>query len=63
MTVMKDVAIAKSEFMQGEKAVTKIQDFQLDDELFAYCCLPQVKSGYCIVKETKSANGILCVSL
>ncbi|CAF2903388.1 unnamed protein product [Rotaria sp. Silwood2] len=32
MTVMKDVAIAKSEFANGEKAITKIQDFTLDDE-------------------------------
>ncbi len=27
MTVMKDVSIAKSEFLDGEKAITKIQDF------------------------------------
>lgn len=27
MTVMKDVAIAKSEFLQGERAITKVQDF------------------------------------
>ncbi|CAF4258620.1 unnamed protein product, partial [Adineta steineri] len=42
MTVMKDVAIAKSEFADGEKAITKIQDFTLDDELFKYCCLPEI---------------------
>lgn len=42
MTVMKDVAIAKSEFAIGEKAITKIQDFTLDDELFKYCCLPEI---------------------
>ncbi|CAF0729334.1 unnamed protein product [Rotaria sordida] len=42
MTVMKDVAIAKSEFSHGEKAITKIQDFTLDDELFKYCCLPEI---------------------
>jgi len=42
MTVMKDVAIAKSEFADGEKAITKIQDFTLDDELFQYCCLPEI---------------------
>jgi phytanoyl-CoA hydroxylase len=42
MTVMKDVAIAKSEFLDGEKAITKIQDFTNDDELFEYCCLPEV---------------------
>ncbi|CAF2540198.1 unnamed protein product [Rotaria sp. Silwood2] len=42
MTVMKDIAIAKSEFVDGEKAITKIQDFTLDDELFQYCCLPEI---------------------
>lgn len=42
MTVMKDVAIAKSEFADGEKAITKIQDFTLDDELFKYCCRPEI---------------------
>jgi phytanoyl-CoA hydroxylase len=42
MTVMKDVAIAKSEFLDGEKAITKIQDFCLDDDLFKYCCLPEI---------------------
>jgi phytanoyl-CoA hydroxylase len=42
MTVMKDVAIAKSEFVDGEKAITKIQDFCHDDELFEYCCLPDI---------------------
>ncbi len=44
MTVMKDVAIAKSEFLEGEKAITKIQDFCFDDELFEYCCLPELVS-------------------
>ena len=39
---MKDVAIAKSEFLSGEKAITKIQDFQNDEELFEYCCEPEV---------------------
>lgn len=29
MTVMKDVSIVKSEFVEGEKAVNKIQDFQV----------------------------------
>ena len=42
MTVMKDVTIAKSEFVQGEKAITKIQDFCNDDLLFEYCCLPEI---------------------
>ncbi|CAF3682507.1 unnamed protein product [Rotaria sordida] len=42
MTIMKDIAIAKSEFVDGEKAIIKIQDFTLDDELFQYCCLPEI---------------------
>lgn len=42
MTIMKDIAIAKSEFVDGEKAITKIQDFCADDELFEYCCHPDV---------------------
>ena len=29
LTVMKDVAIAKSEFKPSERAITKIQDFQV----------------------------------
>lgn len=42
LTIMRDVAIAKTEFVPGQKAVTKIQNFQLDDELFSYCQLPEV---------------------
>ncbi|TRY82955.1 hypothetical protein DNTS_009625 [Danionella cerebrum] len=42
LVVMKDVTIAKSEFVEGEKAVTKLQDFQEDPELFRYCTLPQI---------------------
>lgn len=42
MTVMKDIAIVKSEFADGEQAITKIQDFVFDDELFGYCCLPEI---------------------
>lgn len=42
LVIMKDVSIAKSEFVEGEKAVTKLQDFQEDPELFRYCTLPQV---------------------
>lgn len=51
MTVMKDVTIAKSEFIEGEKAITKIQDFTQDDELFEYCCLPE------IIENVKSITG------
>ncbi|XP_076469348.1 phytanoyl-CoA dioxygenase, peroxisomal-like [Babylonia areolata] len=42
ITIMRDVAIAKSEFVEGEKAITKLQDFQNDETLFSYCCLPEV---------------------
>jgi phytanoyl-CoA hydroxylase len=42
MTVMRDITIAKSEFVEGEKAITKIQDFCNDDTLFEFCCLPEI---------------------
>lgn len=42
LMVMRDVAIAKSEFVQDQRAVSKLQDFQEDAELFRYCNLPQV---------------------
>lgn len=42
MTVMKDVVIAKSEFLEGEKAITKIQDYCFDDELFEFCKLSEI---------------------
>lgn len=42
ITIMRDVAILKSEFVEGEHAITKLQDFQHDDVLFSYCCLPEV---------------------
>lgn len=42
LVVMRDVAIAKSEFVPDQKAVSKLQDFQEDPELFRYCALPEV---------------------
>lgn len=42
MTVMKDVAIAKQGYAPSERVVTKIQDFQQNEELFRYCALPQI---------------------
>ncbi len=42
---MKDVTIVKSEYVEGEKAVTKLQDYQEDPELFRYCTLPQVDTS------------------
>ncbi|XP_063074136.1 phytanoyl-CoA dioxygenase, peroxisomal-like [Engraulis encrasicolus] len=42
LVVMRDVAIAKSEFMPDQKAVSKLQDFVEDPELFRYCALPEI---------------------
>ncbi|CAM5083557.1 unnamed protein product [Natator depressus] len=42
LIIMRDVAIAKSEFVPDQKAVTKVQDFQEDEELFRYCTMPQI---------------------
>ena len=42
LTIMRDVAIARSEFVPGEKAVTKLQNFQYDDVLFEYCSHPAI---------------------
>ena len=36
MVIMRDVAIAKSEFIPGQKAVTKIQEYQNDEVMFQY---------------------------
>ena len=41
---MRDVAIARSEFVPGQQAITKLQEFQNDEVLFGYCALPEV--GY-----------------
>lgn len=51
LLIMRDVAISQSEFVPGEKAVTKIQDFQHDDVLFGYCVHPS------IVKYVKAFTG------
>lgn len=42
LVMMRDVVISKSEFVADQKAVSKIQDFQEDPDLFRYCALPQV---------------------
>jgi phytanoyl-CoA hydroxylase len=42
MLVMRDVAIAKSENVPGQAAITKLQDWQDDDELFDYCVQEEV---------------------
>ncbi|KAM9845642.1 LOW QUALITY PROTEIN: phytanoyl-CoA dioxygenase, peroxisomal [Aulostomus maculatus] len=41
LVVMRDIAIVKSEFVPDQKAVSKLQDFQEDPELFR-CTLPQI---------------------
>lgn len=56
MLVMRDVAIAKSEYVSGEKAITKVQDFQDDPVLFDYC---QYKGVVDVVKDligSKNSN-------
>ncbi|XP_003468678.1 phytanoyl-CoA dioxygenase, peroxisomal [Cavia porcellus] len=40
--IMRDVSILKSEHTVSEKVVSKVQDFQEDEELFRYCTLPQI---------------------
>ncbi|XP_032281804.1 phytanoyl-CoA dioxygenase, peroxisomal [Phoca vitulina] len=42
LMIMRDVAIAKSEHVPSEKTVSKVQDFQEDEELFRYCALPEI---------------------
>jgi phytanoyl-CoA hydroxylase len=51
MTVMKDVSIAKSQSIEGENAITKIQDFCFDEDLFEYCRLEE------LIKYVKSFTG------
>lgn len=48
LVVMRDLAIIKSEFVPDQKAVSKLQDFQEDPELFRYCTLPQVQHALCV---------------
>ena len=56
LTIMRDVAIAKSEFVPGQKAITKIQDFVWDPVLFSYCGLPEVSMS------SQQPNTILLLS-
>ncbi|XP_060064627.1 phytanoyl-CoA dioxygenase, peroxisomal-like [Ylistrum balloti] len=42
ITIMRDITIAKTEYVADQKAITKVQDFQNDDVLFSYCSKPQV---------------------
>lgn len=60
MTIMKDLQLAKSN-IKGEKATYKIQDFTMDDVLFGFCQLPQVRRpaqpAYCRSSSTFRAVG------
>ncbi|XP_067420704.1 phytanoyl-CoA dioxygenase, peroxisomal-like [Emydura macquarii macquarii] len=42
LIIMRDVAIAKSEFVPDQRTVFRIQDFQDDEELFRYCSIPEI---------------------
>ncbi|XP_051889839.1 phytanoyl-CoA dioxygenase, peroxisomal [Pristis pectinata] len=46
ITVMRDVTIAKNEYVPDStsphQTVSKIQDFQNNEILFKYCCLPEI---------------------
>lgn len=46
MTLMRDVAIAKSEFKPGERAITKLQNFQDDEVLYEYISHPEVSTAH-----------------
>lgn len=42
IVIMRDVTIAKLDHTLSENVVSKIQDFQEDEELFRYCTLPEI---------------------
>jgi len=43
LDVMKDISLRKSdEKVSGERVINKIQNYQHDDVLFEYCCLPAI---------------------
>ncbi|XP_078090877.1 phytanoyl-CoA dioxygenase, peroxisomal [Mustelus asterias] len=42
LTIMKDIAINKSEYVDDQQAVSKIQNFENNEVLFKYCCLPEI---------------------
>ena len=49
ITIMRDVAISKSEFVPDQKAVTKIQTWHEDEVLWEYCALPEVSFAFAFV--------------
>ena len=48
MIIMRDVSIAKSEYIPSERMISKIQYFEDDKELFRYCTLPEVGEPSCV---------------
>lgn len=42
ITMMKDISLAKSSTVTGERLYNKAQDFVYDDVLFQYCLYPPV---------------------
>ncbi|XP_078409078.1 phytanoyl-CoA dioxygenase, peroxisomal [Cetorhinus maximus] len=42
LTIMRDVGATKMEYVQDQQAVSKIQNFENDEVLFKYCCLPEI---------------------
>ncbi|KAM9230101.1 phytanoyl-CoA dioxygenase, peroxisomal isoform 1-T1 [Dugong dugon] len=42
LRIMRDRTIAKSKTVLSENVVSKMQDFQEDEELFRYCTLPEI---------------------
>nr|XP_044990926.1 phytanoyl-CoA dioxygenase, peroxisomal [Jaculus jaculus] len=42
LVIMRDVSTVQSQCTLSEQVVSKIQDFQEDEELFRYCTLPQI---------------------
>lgn len=58
LVVMRDLAIVKSEFVPDQKAVSKLQDFQEDPELFRYCTLPQVQHTH--TSRSRQVPALIC---
>lgn len=67
LIIMKDVAIVKTEFVPDQKAVSKIQNFGYNEELFRYCTLPQVREEYGGCKCSSFVRGLencpVCIKL
>ena len=46
ITMMKDISLAKSSTVSGERLYNKAQDFVYDEVLFQYCLLPEVRNYF-----------------